>query len=147
MQPYFTYFEKNILLLHVMKKTNIILSECCRICLIPYFLHWAMPRMWNMSTYKYSASVKYNIIGSQSCTVLCYLSQMQYKSIWNMCVLCYSTRAAFFVDSYRLLIWGKLYIYIMIQNVMAGGRVLNNSILHNKFLFRYEYKEKKMLYV
>lgn len=128
----------------LLKNTNIILSQFCRICLIPYFLHWTVPRMWNVSTYKYSAYVKYNIKGSQPCTVLCYFSQIQYKSIWNMCVLCYSKRAAFFVDSFRLFIWGQLlYIYIMIQNVMAGGRVLNNLIQHNNFLFRYILQSKK----
>ena len=96
-----------------------------------------------MSTYRYSASVKYNIKGSQPCTVLCYLSQIQHRSIWNICVLCCSKRAAFFVDSFRLLIWGQLYIYIMIQKVLAGGRVLNNLILHNKFLFRYILQSEK----
>jgi hypothetical protein len=60
-----------------------------------------------------------------------------------MCVLCYSKRAAFFVDSFRLFIWGQLYIYVMIQNVVAVGRVLNNLILHNKFLFRYILQSKK----
>jgi hypothetical protein len=83
-------------------------------------------------------------------SVMLLISDTVQKHMKYVCTLL-QQKGSIFVDSFRLFIWGQLlYIYIMIQNVMAGGRVLNNLILHNKFLFRcilQSKKKKKMLYV